>query len=193
MSEYYIGEIRLFPYTYAPEDWMECNGQILPIGQYQALFAVIGNQYGGSYPNTFALPDLRGNAPVGMGTGPGLSTYQIGKTQGVTTVSLTLLQMPAHQHALFVKLGDASQSGGQSIFVSTPANSRLGPYYTRPNSTTKVKAIAAFADIAPTAALASASVAPAGASPVSAHENRQPFQACRFCICVVNGIFPPRP
>jgi len=193
MSEYYIGEIRLFPYGYAPQDWLECNGQILQTAPYQVLYAVIGNQYGGTAPNTFALPDLRGNAPVGIGAGPGLTPYQLGKTQGVPTVSLTTPQIPSHQHTFFSKFGDSSQSGGQSIFVNTPGNSRLGLCFTRPDPTGKGVGQPAFTDIVPNNTLAPASIAPAGASPVAAHENRQPFQAFRFCICVTNGLFPPRP
>jgi len=193
MSEYYIGEIRVFPYGYAPQDWLECDGRILQITQYQALFAVIGNQYGGSYPSTFALPDLRGNAPVGAGTGPGLSPYQLGKKQGAKTVTLTLDQIPTHQHSLFAKLGDATQQGGESIFVSTPTGSTLGPYYTRPNPATKVKAIAAFADGTSVATLAPSSLTPTGSAEVAPHANCQPFLAFRFCICVAGGIFPIRP
>jgi microcystin-dependent protein len=194
MSEYYIGEIRLFPYTYAPEDWLECNGQILQIRPYQMLFAIIGNQYGGSFPNTFALPNLHGYAPVGMGAAPGLSSYQLGKSQGAASVSITLNQTPSHQHTLSAKIGDSAKPPGQAMFVPDPAGSELGLYFSRPNSTTKYVISAAFSNIAPNnTALGGASMGPAGTTSVSAHENRQPFQAFRFCICVANGLFPPKP
>lgn len=194
MSEYYIGEIRLFPYTFAPQDWLECNGQVLPVAQYQVLFAVIGNQYGGTYPTTFALPDLRGQAPAGKGTGPNLSTYQLGESKGAATVALTVSQTPSHQHTLNAKLGDTSKPPGQDMFVSNPTGAELGPYFSRPNSSTNYALVSAFSDVAPTnTTLGGASMGPAGANPVCAHENRQPFQAFRFCICVENGIFPVRP
>ncbi len=75
MSDQYIGEIRLVGFTYAPQGWAECNGQIMSISQNQALFSLLGTMYGGNGQTTFALPDLRGRIPLHFGQGPGLQNY----------------------------------------------------------------------------------------------------------------------
>lgn len=82
-QDYYIGEVRLVAFNYAPPGWALCNGQVLPISQYQALFALIGNTYGGDGRSTFALPDLRGRVPLHMGQGPGLPFFQWGQKSGM--------------------------------------------------------------------------------------------------------------
>jgi len=195
MGEYYIGEIRIFPYTFAPaEDWLECNGQVLNSAQYQTLYAVIGNLYGGTAPNTFALPDLRGRAPVGVGSIPGgQAVYQQGKAQGAVTTSLTSAQMPGHAHALNAKLGDSAQPPGQAMYLSDPGGADLGVYMTRSNSSTNYAIKPAFSDVPPSGmTLGASALTPAGVSPAS-HENRQPNLAFRFCICVQGGVFPVRP
>ena len=90
MTEPFLGEIRLFPYNFAPRGWAFCNGQILSIAQNTALFSLLGVTYGGNGQTTFALPDLRGRVPVSAGQGPGLSNYILGQTGG--TENVTLLQ-----------------------------------------------------------------------------------------------------
>lgn len=87
MPDPFLGEIRLVPYNFAPQGWAFCDGQILPIAQNTALFALIGTTYGGNGSTTFALPDLRGRVPIHAGQGPGLSIYPIGQTGGVETVA----------------------------------------------------------------------------------------------------------
>lgn len=100
MSQYYVGEIRLFAGNYAPEgDWMKCEGQLLNVSQYQALFALLGTTYGGNGSTTFALPDYRGRIPVGQGTGTGLSPHTLGQTGGSETVTLNASQWAAHNHS----------------------------------------------------------------------------------------------
>ena len=84
MSESFIGEVRAFPYQFAPTGWLECHGQLVPVWQYQALFAVLGSRYGGDQLNTFGLPDLRGRGAIGQGQGPGLANYVTGKLQGAS-------------------------------------------------------------------------------------------------------------
>src|SRR3954470_21278546 len=98
MSSPFIGEIRLFPYNFAPRGWAFCSGQILPISQNTALFSLLGTTYGGNGQTTFALPDLRGRAAISSGQGPGLSSYTIGEVGGVESVTLNTQQMPQHQH-----------------------------------------------------------------------------------------------
>ena len=112
MSEAFIGEIRAFPHTFATQDWLECNGQMVAVQQYQALYAVIGQTYGGSGNTTFALPNLAGCAAVGMGQGPSLSAYTLGRPPaGATAVTLTPAELPNHRHTLTAKLGPDASPG----------------------------------------------------------------------------------
>jgi microcystin-dependent protein len=96
----YIGEVILVGFNFAPDGWAFCNGQLLPIAQYDALFTLIGTTYGGNGTTTFALPDLRGRVPIHMGQGSGLASYVAGQNGGAETVNLTATQMPAHNHAI---------------------------------------------------------------------------------------------
>ncbi|WNJ19942.1 tail fiber protein [Pontibacter sp. G13] len=98
--EAYIGEIRLFGGNYAPEGWALCNGQILAIQDNPALFSLLSNSYGGNGTTTFGLPNLQGRAPVGSGTGVGLSTRYLGQAYGSDFTVLTVDQLPAHTHVL---------------------------------------------------------------------------------------------
>ena len=96
--EGYIGQIMLVGFNFNPVNWMYCNGAVLAIQQYQALFSLIGTTYGGNGQTTFALPDLRGRAPLGYGQGPGLTDYRIGSVFGTETVNVTTANMPSHTH-----------------------------------------------------------------------------------------------
>src|SRR3989442_14603602 len=100
MSQPFLGMIILVPYNFAPRNWAFCNGQLLPIAQNTALFALIGTTYGGNGQTTFALPDLRGRAPISSGQGPGLSNYTLGQVGGTEIVTLLSNQMPVHTHAV---------------------------------------------------------------------------------------------
>src|ERR1700687_514640 len=96
MSQPYVGEIRMFAGNFAPAGWMFCEGQLLPISEFETLFNLIGTTYGGDGQSTFALPDLRGRLPVHFGNG-----FVLAETGGVETVALTVSQIPAHTHLLF--------------------------------------------------------------------------------------------
>ena len=106
MSTPYIGEIRMFGFGTrgAPNGWQGCDGSLLPISEYDALFALIGTTYGGDGQVTFGVPDLRGRLPIHQGTGPGLSTYVIGQKAGTETVTVLPTQMPAHTHPILVSV-----------------------------------------------------------------------------------------
>ncbi len=97
-AEPFIGEISMFAGNFAPRGWAFCNGQLLPISQNQALFALLGTTYGGDGRTTFALPDLRGRVSIHPGNGPGLSSYRLGQRGGSEQQHLTVNQLPAHQH-----------------------------------------------------------------------------------------------
>src|SRR6202051_1800345 len=96
----YIGEIRAISFNFPPKGWAFCNGQLLPINQNQALFSILGTQYGGNGTTNFALPNLQGIVPIGQGQGSGLSPFTVGETGGEQTVTLTPSQMPRHSHPL---------------------------------------------------------------------------------------------
>jgi microcystin-dependent protein len=191
MSEAFIGEIRVFPYTYAPQDWLECNGQMVAVQQYQALYAVIGHTYGGSGNSTFALPNLAGCAPVGMGQAPGLSAYTLGQPPaGAAAVTLTPAELPSHWHTLTAKYSPDT-SPGQVSYLANPAGADLTLAFTRPNATTIYAPFPGYSNNTPNVTLASQSLSQAGTVNVQPHENRQPFLAFRFCICT-SGVYPTR-
>lgn len=169
MTTPYIGEIKLFAGNFQPRGYAFCDGRLLPISQYSALFALIGTTYGGDGQTTFALPDLRGRIPINQGTGPGLSTYVIGQAFGTETVTLTTQQMPAHTHTALCN----SAPG-----VATPANGFWA-------ATTGVSGYAATSD----GTMNAQSLTPAGGS--QPHENRMPLLALNFIIAL-EGVFPAR-
>ncbi|AIZ34140.1 phage tail protein [Pseudomonas parafulva] len=100
MADPYLGEIRMAGFDFAPYGWSLCAGQVVPVSQNNALFALLGTQFGGNGATTFALPDLRSRAPVGQGQGPGLSNYQMGEQGGSESVTQLSSNMPAHTHVL---------------------------------------------------------------------------------------------
>ena len=97
---YFIGEIILVGFNFAPVDFLPCDGRVLAIAEYDTLFNLIGTTYGGDGQQTFNLPDLRGRVPVHMGQGPGLSNYIIGESAGTESVILITADLPSHQHVL---------------------------------------------------------------------------------------------
>ncbi|WP_430397811.1 phage tail protein [Ferrovibrio sp.] len=185
----FLGEIRAFPYQFCPQDWQECNGQQLQVQQFQALYAVIGNLYGGSPPETFSLPDLRGQAAMHFGTyinaqakPPESASYAFAQKTGVDTVTLLNDQMEAHTHTLQTiptqtRLTDPSSSA----LIGPPAfRLKAGNNYT----------YFLYSQAAADTTLAANSVSSVGSG--TAHDNHQPFLVIRYCICV-NGWWPPRP
>ena len=114
--EPFIGEITMFAGNFAPRGWAFCSGQLLPINQNQALFSILGTTYGGDGRTTFGLPDLRGRVPVHAGNGPGLSDYRLGQKGGSETTTLTINQLPSHNH-------QGSSHNHQIEASNSPANS----------------------------------------------------------------------
>ena len=102
----FIGVIKLFAGNFAPNGWMFCQGQTLPISQNTALFSLLGTQYGGNGQTTFMLPDLRGRVPVGFGQGPGLTPIEQGAVGGVESVTILPSQMPSHSHNVNIPTSD---------------------------------------------------------------------------------------
>src|SRR5882724_3852523 len=100
MAQVFLGSLMLVPYNFAPVNFAFCNGQLLPISQYSALFSLLGTSYGGNGTTNFALPNLQGCLAVGAGQGPGLNDYDIGSSGGTTTVTLTSQTVPPHTHVI---------------------------------------------------------------------------------------------
>lgn len=130
MTEPFLGEIKIVPYTFPPRGWAFCNGQILSIAQNSPLFSLLGTTYGGNGQTTFALPDLQGRVAIGTGFGPGLSPYDLGQVVGAETVTLSASQT-AHQHPILGGAGtrDHGASGGMlvpgDIYNAGPASTTL--------------------------------------------------------------------
>src|SRR3954469_22846736 len=120
MSQPYVGEIRLFGGNFAPAGWMFCEGQILSIAENDVLFNLIGTTYGGDGQETFALPDLRGRVPIHQGNNQG-NSFIIGQAAGVEEVTLTVQQIPLHNHSFIASSNNASvANAGGNVVAQTP-------------------------------------------------------------------------
>jgi microcystin-dependent protein len=173
MSEPFIGQITLFAGNFAPRGWAFCDGQILFIAQNTALFSLLGTTYGGDGRTNFALPDLRGRAPVHMGQGPGLSLYVLGQVGGTENQTLTVNQIPAHAHTtqVFSNTDPATSTTPTNTFL---ANSGEVPIYANSSNQT----------------LAGPTTGSSGAN--QPFNNVQPYLALNYIIAL-QGIFPSRP
>lgn len=167
----YLGELRVFAHDVQPKGWLRCEGQTLQIQENTALFSLIGTIYGGNGQNDFALPNLNNRAPMGWGSGPGLTPREPGTWGGEVQVSLLEAGLPAHNHSLSVmtSLAKERQPAGQ-LFAQGDGISAFGP-----NS-------GAVSTFSPGAVSDAGNGAP--------HNNMMPFVALNFCICV-RGSFPP--
>jgi microcystin-dependent protein len=182
MADQFLAEIRVFPFSFAPQGWALCNGQLLPINQNTALFSLLGTTYGGDGRTTFALPNLQGAAPlhVGGSAGPGLTLHTLGETGGAETVTLALAQLPAHTHAVA-----AASANDISTASATPGPTTVfGASQARATSTGYVTVGAQAAS-----AISGAAVAATGGS--QPHNNMAPYLVFNFCIAL-QGIFPAR-
>lgn len=182
MSSPYIGEIRAVGFNFAPPGWLTCNGQLLSINQYPALYTLIGTSYGGNGQTTFAIPDLRSRVmPHAQAGAPGLSSYILGQTGGAETVTLTSNQLPAHTHNY--SLGMAATTAGS--LSDDPAGKR--PAATSNN--TYASSAQSGKNLA--ASAVTGSLANAGGG--QAHSNIQPVLALNYIICADQGAYPPQP
>ena len=199
--EGYIGEIRGFGAGWAPRNWSTCQGQLLAISSNTALFSIIGCEYGGDCRTTFALPDLRGRAPIGQGTGPGLTPRVMSQRSGQEYVTLTQLEMPIHTHAANTTEMQGSvvvsAKDGAATTDTPTAGLSLAKANTKVNfapTPTKI-----YGNAGTDVALSSGNaVIPAGrpvtvgnAGGSQSHNNMQPFLVINWIICLF-GIFPSR-
>jgi microcystin-dependent protein len=179
MSEPYLGEIRLFSFNFAPRGWAFCQGQTLPINQNQALFALLGTTYGGNGQTTFSLPNLAGRAAISSGQGLGLSPHNLGESAGSPSVTLTINQIPAHNHNAVGTKNKGSLTGNP---LGTPVNQ---VWAADAGDVTKeyAPATGTLHQMHP------AAIGQTGSS--QGHENRQSFLALSYCIAL-QGVFPSR-
>lgn len=169
MSQPYVGQLLCVGFNFAPAGYALCQGQLLPISDYAALFQLIGTTYGGDGQSTFALPDLRGRIPLQQGQLAGGSSYTLGQPGGVETVTINTNTYPNHNHTL--QANSASQSS-QTPTNNILANTNPGIYFTA----------------TPTVAMNPAAIgmSPGGSQP---HDNRQPYVAMNWVIALF-GVFP---
>ena len=168
MAQPYVGEIRMFGGNFNPAGWAFCNGQLLPISEFETLFNLIGTTYGGDGQSTFALPDLQSRVPIHTGTATSGTTYQLGENGGVEEVTLTAQQIPTHSHPLLGSADPASKKGGTGAVLGRgPAD--------------------AYASEFTPDVLSAQSITPQGGS--QPHTNLQPHLAVNFIISLF-GLFP---
>lgn len=173
----YLGQIMIFAGNFAPNGWAFCNGQLLNISQYAALFSLLGTAYGGNGVQTFGLPNLQSRLPVDQGTGLGLSPYALGQIGGTNTVTITTQTMPIHTHTLnATKSGATSTTIGSTLLPGTPPGTGAN-FYTDSTPTPTLYNLAAGA-VGMTG----------GGQP---HTNMMPSLCVTFVIALV-GIFPSR-
>lgn len=175
MSDFFLGQVMMAGITFPPKGFAQCNGQLLPITQNNALFSLLGTQYGGNGTSNFALPDLRGRTPIGFGSSvdPGWMppAASIGERAGLENVTVLPSQMPSHTHALQATMATGTTRIPKGNALATSASTAL------------------YATGSPNVALAQQSIALAGNT--QAHPNMQPYMTLNFCIAL-QGIFPSR-
>jgi microcystin-dependent protein len=154
MSEPFLGELKLMSFNFAPKAWAQCNGQLLPINQNQALFSLLGTTYGGNGQTTFGLPDMRSRVPIHRGS------FTQGQRVGEESHTLTLNEMTAHTHTVLASSKNGDQAGPK--ILATVSNA-----YTPPTNLTTI---------------APGTVSYTGGS--QAHENRQPYLVLNWCIAL---------
>ncbi len=165
MSEPFLGEIRLFSFGGVPRGWMRCDGQVLQINTHQALYSLVGANYGGNGVTTFALPDLRGRVPVHVGNG-----VTLGQKAGEEVHTLTINEMPAHTHVVNGSLENATlRAATGHVWGASFEDIYEGA---QPNTQMNIQALATMGNSQP-------------------HQNMQPFSVANYCIAIA-GSYPTR-
>jgi microcystin-dependent protein len=175
VADPFVAEIRIFPFNFAPKGWAWCNNQLLPISQNTALFSLLGTTYGGDGKSTFALPGLEGSAALHVGgsqPGPGLSTYDLGQTGGVDTVTLLQSEMPTHSHFMTAQTIDQGDHRIPDPTLNL-ANAQMYIANGTQSAFLDPNALGLFGGSLP-------------------HNNLMPYLTLYFNIAL-QGVFPPRP
>ena len=197
-----LASVMIFAGNFAPRGWAFCDGQLLPISQWSALFSLLGTTYGGDGRTTFALPDLRGRVPIGPRQGPGLSNYILGQMSGQELVHLNVLEIPSHDHtATATQPAGGVASGVINAGGAGTTNNPAGKFLGQPENVGPVE-VKSYTDAGGTA-MASGSVEvdlsglpapsvqvfPTGGS--RGHNNMQPYLPINYIIAM-EGYFPSR-
>lgn len=177
MAEPYLGEVRIFGFSFAPRGWAYCDGQLVSIAQNNALFAVLGTTFGGDGQTTFGLPNMKGNAPMEWGNGTGLTPRILGQQFGEASVTLTVRQIPGHNHPFVA----AARPSDATKMVSTPTSTALL------SSSNPGKVYSATTT--PQVAFSPKAIGWTGQS--QPHDNVSPILVLNFCIAM-EGLFPSR-
>jgi microcystin-dependent protein len=173
-----LAEIRMFAGNFSPRGWQLCQGQLLSIAQWTAVFALVGTTYGGNGQTTFGIPDFRGRAALGTGQGPGLPGVTLGEMAGTQSTTLITSNLPMHNHVI---TGTVNQRASTDGGLGTDANGKVtgpGSFYSAPSD---------LANMAPMSTALATGVA-GGNQPIS---NQPPYLGIQFIFCV-EGIFPSR-
>jgi microcystin-dependent protein len=182
--DFILGQVVPFAGNFAPKGWMLCNGQLLPISQYTALFSLLGVNYGGNGTTNFALPDLRGAVAISPGQGPGRSMYSIGEIGGSESVTITSNEMPTHTHSI---------AGTLTINVSPNRGNSTDPttaLLAEPPEPVYAADVDSATVMNPGSVTVSLQVGAAGGT--QPFPTMMPYLAVNYCICI-EGIFPQRP
>lgn len=167
MSEPFLSEIKIMAFNFPPKGWALCNGQLLPINQNQALFALLGTTYGGNGQTNFALPNLRGRVPIHMGNG-----HNLGEAAGSMAVTINQTQLPSHAHFVNATATATSESTNVPDSSKYLSKSTVDNLYRAPTNLVS---------------MSSQAVSSVGGS--QPHTNMQPYLVLNFCIAL-QGIFP---
>ncbi len=192
-----LAEIRMFAGNFNPRGWQLCNGQLLSIAQWTAVFALVGTTYGGNGQTTFGLPDFRGRVAVGTGQGPGLSSIQLGQMSGSETVTLLTSQIPAHNHIATAGTGGSGTATLNAVTANGNTQSPSGNYLAASRTASVASYIASGTTVAMNAGSITLSNVTAGAPTIGntggsqPHSNMQPYLGINYIICI-EGIFPSR-
>jgi microcystin-dependent protein len=178
MSENYLGQITAYAFNYAPRNWLMCQGQTLPVNQYQALFSLLGTNFGGNGQTTFMLPDLRSRVPIASGVDPAGNQYTLGQTGGTESVTIVMNQMPAgqHSHTLNGSNALAVANNPAPVYSLAPAVLQDSPVANAPMYLITTPATP---------------MVPTGSVGGQPHANIMPYQALNFCIAM-SGVYPSR-
>lgn len=172
MSEPFIGEIRIFTYNFAPKNWAYCDGQLISVNLNPALYSILSNYYGGDGYNQFALPNLKGRAPMHAGRGMGLTSRVLSEKTGSPTANVDVSMMPAHSHTAFACVNTGDQQSPANNFISNGVN--ITEYKQIPYTQTAMNYYM---------------IGVTGGN--HGHDNMQPYLTLPFCIAM-NGMYPPR-
>jgi microcystin-dependent protein len=175
-QDFYLGELMKVPYNFCPRGTLEANGQLVSIAQESALYALYGTTYGGDGVTTFAMPGMAGRHSMHEGTGAGLSPRVRGQTGGTETTTLTMNQMPRHEHTASIRTTSSAGNTGQSfraIFATTPAN----------------KYVSGTAPAAQLMNINTLDIRHTGEG--TSFDHLPPYLAIRYCV-ISAGIFPSR-